>query len=94
MVVVAIIAVIAAIAVAVFQDMARKAKLSADAHTVGNLRSAVALYYGKTNGLFPADLGSINSLITPAPVYQCSVSPGYDPNNGKLTYTGTIGSCP
>jgi type II secretory pathway pseudopilin PulG len=94
MVVVAIISVIAAIAMAVFQDMSKKAKLSADMDTVANVRSAVALYYGKTNGLFPTGLSSINTLITPAPAYQCGVSPAYDPNNGKLTFTATIGNCP
>src|SRR2546422_2678082 len=64
MVVVAIIAIIAAIAVAVFQDLNRKARLGADSGTVASIRSAVALYYGKTNGLFPASLGSLSTLIT------------------------------
>jgi prepilin-type N-terminal cleavage/methylation domain-containing protein len=94
MVVVAIIAVIAAIAVAIFNDMIRKAKLSADQDTVSNLRSAVALYYGKTNGMFPANLASINALITPAPTYQCAVAPTYDNANGKVTFTATLADCP
>lgn len=94
MVVVTIIAVIAAIAVAIFQDMSRKSKFSADMDTVANLRSAVALYYGKTNGLFPADRASINTLITPNPVYQCAATPNYDASNGKVTYTGTLSDCP
>ena len=94
MVVVTIIALIAAIAVAVFQDMAKKARLSADMGTVANLRSAVALYYGKTNGLLPADLASINTLITPAPIFQCTVPPVYDSANGKITFTATLSDCP
>ena len=94
LVVVTIIALIAAIGVAVFQDMAKKSKLSADMDTVSNLRSAVALYYGKTNGLFPADLASINTLITPAPTFQCTVSPVYDAGNGKITYSATLSDCP
>jgi prepilin-type N-terminal cleavage/methylation domain-containing protein len=94
MVVVAIIAIIAAIAVALFQDLNRKARLGADSGTVASIRSAVALYYGKTNGLFPASLASINTLITPAPVFQCNVTPTYDPANGKITFTATIGNCP
>ena len=53
--VVAIIAIIAAIGVAIFQDMTRKARLSADQDTVANLRSAVALYDAKTNGVLPRE---------------------------------------
>ena len=94
MVVVAIIAVIAAVATALFQDLSKKAKLSADMDTVSNLRTAVAFYYGKNNGLFPASLASINSLITPAPVYQCGVTPTYTPSNGKITFSATIADCP
>lgn len=94
MVVVTIIAIIAAIAVAVFQEMTKKAKLSADHDTVGNLRSAVALYYGRTNGGFPTDLTSISTLIAPRPSWQCGVVPTYDNANGKLTFTATIGNCP
>ncbi len=94
MVVVSIIAIIAAIAMAIFQQMTQKAKLSADLDTVASLRSAVALYYGRTNGLFPADMASVNTLIAPTPVYQCTVTPVYDPANGKITYSGTITDCP
>ena len=94
-VVVAIIAIIAAIGVAIFQDMTRKARLSADQDTVANLRSAVALYDAKTNEFFSGSLASINTLITLTPFCQCAVKPSsYDKNNGKLTHTATIGDCP
>src|SRR2546422_3287434 len=65
MVVVAIIAIIAAIAVTIFQDLQKKAKLGADQGSVGAMRSAVALYYGKNNGLFPSDTTSVSTLTTP-----------------------------
>ena len=65
MVVVAIIAIIAAIAVALFQDLQKKAKLAADQGSVGAMRSSVALYYGKNNGLFPTDLTAVSTLTTP-----------------------------
>ena len=55
MVVVAIIAIIAAVAITVFQDIQKKAKLAADQGNVAAMRSAVAIYYGKNNGIFPAD---------------------------------------
>lgn len=93
MVVVAIIAIIAAIAVTIFQDLQKKAKLGADQGSVGAMRSAVALYYGKTNGLFPASEGNVENLTTPTPSWNCG-TPTYDNANGKVSYTATIGSCP
>ena len=93
MVVVAIIAIIAAIAVTIFQDLQKKAKLGADQGSVGAMRSAVALYYGKNNGLFPASTTNVAALTTPAPAWNCA-SPTYDSGNGKITYTATIGNCP
>ena len=93
MVVVAIIAIIAAIAVALFQDLQKKAKLSADQGSVGAMRSSVALYYGKNNGLFPTDLTAVSTLTTPVPVWSCG-TPTYVAGNGKITYTATIGDCP
>ena len=94
MVVVAIIAVIAAVAMAVYQDIVKKSKLSADQAVVTSLRSAVAIYYGRTNGSFPSSLASVEGLVHPSPVYQCTVAPVYDTNNGKITFTATVNDCP
>lgn len=93
MVVVAIIAIIAAIAVTIFQDLQKKARLGADQGSVGAMRSAVALYYGKTNGMFPGTMAAVNKLTTPQPVWNCG-TPSYDNTNGKVDYTYTIGDCP
>jgi prepilin-type N-terminal cleavage/methylation domain-containing protein len=93
MVVVAVIAVIAAISMTVYLDIAKKSKLAADQGSVASMRSAVALYFGRHNGIFPQTLAEVYSLIGPAPVYNCSVTPDYDPDNGKITYTGTIADC-
>jgi prepilin-type N-terminal cleavage/methylation domain-containing protein len=93
MVVVAIIAIIAAIAVTIFQDLQKKAKLGADQGSVGAMRSAVALYYGKNNGLFPATTDAVASLTTPYPTWNCA-APTYDLANGKISYTATVGNCP
>jgi type IV pilus assembly protein PilA len=97
MVVVAIIAIIAAVAITLYQDIQKKAKLAADQATVASLRSAVAIYYGKHNGVFP-DAGTgatqIEGLVTPAPSWQCSASYVYTPGNGRLDYSATIADCP
>jgi prepilin-type N-terminal cleavage/methylation domain-containing protein len=92
MVVVAIIAVIAAIGMTLYQDIAKKAKLASDEANVSALRSAVAIYYGKTNGFFPTST-VLDVLVIPAPVWICG-TPAYDTGNGKLSYTATVGDCP
>jgi prepilin-type N-terminal cleavage/methylation domain-containing protein len=94
MVVVAIIAIIAAVAITVFQDIQKKAKLASDQGNTAAMRSAVAIYYGKNNGIFPGTRASVNSLVTPLPVWQCTGGvPTYITGNGKLNFTATIGDC-
>jgi prepilin-type N-terminal cleavage/methylation domain-containing protein len=93
MIVVTIIAIIAAIGLTLYQDVQKKARLAADEATVTSLRSAVAIYYGKTNGLFPVDLASASALVTPAPVWQCSALPTYFATNGKIVFTTTLSDC-
>jgi prepilin-type N-terminal cleavage/methylation domain-containing protein len=94
MIVVTIIAIIAAVAIAVYQDIVKKSKLGADQAIVSSLRSAVAIYYGKNNGIFPGSMGGVEALVQPTPVYNCSVVPTYDKNNGKITFSAAISDCP
>ena len=94
MIVVTIIAIIAAVAIAIYQDIVKKSKLAADQGVVASLRSAVAIYYGRSNGLFPATMSAVEALVQPAPVYNCTVPPVYDSANGKITFTATLGDCP
>jgi prepilin-type N-terminal cleavage/methylation domain-containing protein len=94
MIVVTIIAIIAAVAIAIYQDIVKKSKLAADQGVVSSLRSAVAIYYGRSNGLFPGSMGSVEALVSPVPVYNCAVPPTYDPLNGKISFTATIDDCP
>lgn len=94
MIVVTIIAIIAAVAIAVYQDIVKKSKLAADQGVVSSLRSAVAIYYGRSNGLFPSTLDAVESLVTPAPIYNCMIPPDYDSGNGKISFTATIDDCP
>ena len=95
MVVVAIIAIIAAVAITVFQDIQKKAKLAADQGNIAAMRSGVAIYYGKHNGTFPANFGNVESLVTPAPTWQCTgATKDYDAGNGKITFTANLTNCP
>jgi prepilin-type N-terminal cleavage/methylation domain-containing protein len=94
MIVVTIIAIIAAVVMSIYQDIVKKSKLAADQGVVSSLRSAVAIYYGKSNGLFPGSMGSVEALVQPAPVYNCTVLPSYESANGKITFSATIDDCP
>ena len=94
MIVVTIIAIIAAVAIAIYQDIVKKSKLAADQGIVSSLRSAVAIYYARSNGLFPATMTSVEALVQPAPIYNCSVPPTYEPSNGKITFPATLSDCP
>jgi prepilin-type N-terminal cleavage/methylation domain-containing protein len=94
MIVVTIIAIIAAVAIAVYQDIVKKSKLAADTGIVASLRSAVAIYYGRSNGLFPGSMTTVEGLVQPTPIYNCTVAPSYDPTNGKITFTATLNDCP
>jgi prepilin-type N-terminal cleavage/methylation domain-containing protein len=94
MVVVAIIAIIAAVAITVFQDIQKKAKLAADQGNVAAMRSGVAIYYGKHNGIFPQSTGAVESLVTPVPTWQCNTTPNYDKNNGKVDFQVAVTDCP
>jgi type IV pilus assembly protein PilA len=94
MIVVTIIAIIAAVAIAIYQDIVKKSKLAADQAIVASLRSAVAIYYGRSNGLFPGTMGAVEALVQPAPVYNCTLPPSYDSANGKITFTAVLSDCP
>ena len=90
MVVVAIIAIIAAIAITLYQDVQKKAKLAADQGTLAAIRSAIAIYYGKNNGVFPAAPGT---YVTPAPAWQCTgQSLAYSSANGVANLVVTDAS--
>lgn len=93
MVVVTIIAIIAAIAMSLYQDVQRKSKLAADQQVTAALVSAIAIYYGKHNGVFPTDLTAVEALVLPAPVWQCTVTVTYTPDNGKLVNSAVLADC-
>ncbi len=79
MVVVAIIAIIAAIAITLYQDVQKKAKLAADQGTMAAIRSAIAIYYGINDGIFPsqASLNAGPPLTQAVPNWQCPGNTGW-----------------
>lgn len=59
MIVVSIIAILAAIAVPKFANVLRKANEGSSKGSLGAIRSTLSIYYGETEGQFPADLESL-----------------------------------
>lgn len=59
MIVVAIIGVLAAIAVPKFADLIRKSGEGAIKGSLGAMRSAITIYYGDMEGVYPTDLNSL-----------------------------------
>jgi prepilin-type N-terminal cleavage/methylation domain-containing protein len=95
MVVVAIIGVLLVIALVLFQDAQRRARLAADQATMNAMRSAITIYYGKHNGHFPASPGVY--VVPSPPIFQCALLQySYDTSTGLLTVTSsnTASDCP
>lgn len=53
MIVVAIIGILAAVAIPRFADLIRKSKEGATKGSLGSIRSALSVYYGENEGIFP-----------------------------------------
>src|SRR2546426_158004 len=62
MIVVAIIGILAAIAIPQFANMVSKSQEGATKGNLGTVRSALSIYYGDTEGLYPVDTTSLSSL--------------------------------
>lgn len=61
MIVVAIIGILAAIAIPQFANLVAKSQEGATKGNLGTLRSALSIYYGDTEGVYPTD-NFVNSL--------------------------------
>jgi prepilin-type N-terminal cleavage/methylation domain-containing protein len=70
MIVVAIIGILSAIAIPKFADLIRKSNEGATKGNLGAIRSAVSIYYGEQEGLFPqptasgSGAGSLQAILT------------------------------
>ncbi len=59
MIVVAIIGILAAIAVPKFAELIRKSQEGSSKGNLGAVRSALSIYYGDMEGVYPTDLNSL-----------------------------------
>ena len=92
MIVVAIIGILAAIAIPKFSDLLRKSNEGSTKGNLGALRSALSIYYGDMEGLFPSDnLSSLTAggkYINVIPAVQTTP---HHPKTSRVGYTGNMG---
>ncbi len=58
MIVVAIIGILSAVAIPKFADMIEKAREGTTKGNIGAIKSAISIYYGDNNGIWPNDLNT------------------------------------
>jgi prepilin-type N-terminal cleavage/methylation domain-containing protein len=64
MIVVAIIGILAAIAIPQFAQLVAKSQEGATKGNLGTIRSALSIYYGDTEGVYPTEANGFTSLTT------------------------------
>jgi general secretion pathway protein G len=88
MIVVAIIGILAAIAIPKFADLIRKSSEGASKGNLGSIRSALSIYYGDMEGVYPHDLAS----LTVAGKYLSAIPPAKAPNyHSDTSDSSTLG---
>src|SRR5216684_2042121 len=74
MIVVAIIGILAAIAIPKFAQLITKGNEANTKGNLGALRSALSIYYGDTEGFYPADtLGGLTGSLTASGKYMGAI---------------------
>src|SRR3989339_77117 len=64
MIVVAIIGILSAIAIPKFADLIRKSNEGATKGNLGAVRSAISIYYGEQEGVYPAAAATLTAVLT------------------------------
>ncbi len=87
MIVVAIIGILAAIAIPKFAELIRKSSEGASKGNVGSIRSALSIYYGDLEGVYPADPAALTisgKYLSAVPVAK---APNYHNDNSSTVMT-------
>ncbi|MFH1353211.1 MAG: type II secretion system protein [bacterium] len=95
MIVVAIIGILSAVAIPRFASMIQKANEAACKGNLGAIKSAVSLYYGDQEGLYPQeDFDVTNSAFLPTYIADMPTCKPGDGTSSAATLTQTDGSVP
>src|SRR5262249_45531179 len=96
MIVVAIIGILAAVAIPKFADMLRKSHEGTGKGNMAPVRSALAIYYGDMQGIYPDDISSLTSNskylaaipLAKTPPYHVDASWAHDGNVSQFSDGG------
>ncbi|MFH2204138.1 MAG: prepilin-type N-terminal cleavage/methylation domain-containing protein [Elusimicrobiota bacterium] len=89
MIVVAIIGILAAIAIPKFADLIRKSNEGNTKGNLGTLRSALSIYYGDQEGLYPNDPSALTTNGDYLDQFPTVKTPNYHPNTNAVAYGAT-----
>ena len=91
MIVVAIIGILAAIAIPKFAELIRKSSEGASKGNLGAIRSAMAIYYGDMEGIYPSNMTALTlngKYLTTIPT---SRAPNYHADSSGVTLFSVAG---
>ena len=92
MIVVAIIGILAAIAIPKFAELIRKSNEGSSKGNLGAIRSALSIYYGDMEGLYPTDLNSLTNSGKYLSSLPKSKAPNYHADSATVSQnSGTAG---
>ncbi len=94
MIVVAIIGILAAIAIPKFAELIRKSSEGASKGNLGALRSALSIYYGDMEGLYPATATALTINGKYLTVLPSAKAPNYHPDGAGVTLSGAPAAAP
>ena len=77
MIVVAVIGILAMVAIPKFADLIRKSNEGASKGNLGAIRSAISIYYGDMEGIFPDDLSAMTNGGKYMAALPIAKAPGY-----------------
>ena len=84
MIVVAIIGILAAIAIPKFADLIRKSNEGATKGNIGAIRSALSIYYGDMEGVFPDNPVSLTAGAKYLSVMPTAKTPSYHADSASV----------
>jgi len=85
MIVVAIIGILAAIAIPKFADLIRKSNEGATKGNLGAVRSALSIYYGDLEGMYPSDVSQLTVSGKYLSTIPSAKTPNYHGDSAALT---------
>ena len=91
MIVVAIIGILAAIAIPKFAELIRKSSEGASKGNLGAIRSAMAIYYGDMEGIYPANMAALTISGKYLTAIPTSRAPNYHADSSGVVFFSVAG---